>query len=61
VGGGEHDWAQLLGQAGWLARDQAIGGSVYFAGFLLYVAAIVLGWRMLSTPRAEVTVPASPG
>lgn|SRR5690242_8785167 len=61
VGGGEHDWAQLLGQAGWLARDQAIGGWVYFAGFVLYVGAIVLGWRMLSTPRAEVTVPASPG
>jgi len=61
VGGGEHDWAQLLCHAGWLARDQSIGGWVYFAGFLLYVAAIVLGWRMLSTLRAEVTVPASPG
>src|SRR5689334_24792806 len=61
VGGGEHDWAYLLGRAGWLARDQAIGGWVYFAGFVLYVGAIVLGWRMLSTPRAEVTVPASPG
>ena len=42
VGGGEHDWAQLLGQAGWLARDQAIGGAVYFLGFVLYVAAVAM-------------------
>jgi len=61
VGGGEHDWALLLGQAGWLSRDQAIGGYVYFAGFLLYAAAIVLGWRALSTAGAEVTGSASPG
>ena len=61
VGGGEHDWAQLLGQAGWLARDQEIGGWVYFAGFVLYAAAIVLGWRALSTSRTELTASASPG
>ena len=48
VGGGEHDWAQLLGQAGWLERDQAIGGAVYFLGFVLYVAAVALGWWSLS-------------
>ncbi len=27
LGGGEHDWALLLGQAGWLRWDQAIGGA----------------------------------
>ncbi len=48
VGGGEHDWAQLLGQAGWLARDQAIGGAVYFVGFVLYVAAVAMGWWSLA-------------
>jgi len=47
VGGGEHDWALLLGQAGWLERDQAIGGAVYFLGVVLYAAAIVIGWRAL--------------
>ena len=25
VGGGEHDWAYLLGRLGWLTRDQVIG------------------------------------
>ena len=61
VGGGEHDWAQLLGQAGWLARDQVIGGWVYFAGVVLYAAAIVIGWRALSAPRARLTAAASRG
>jgi hypothetical protein len=61
VGGGEHDWALLLGQAGWLARDQVIGGWVYFAGFGLYLAAIVIGWRALAPQRTELTASASPG
>jgi len=57
VGGGEHDWALLLGQAGWLAKDQAIGGWVYFVGFVLYAAAIVIGWRAL-TPSSSPGSPA---
>ena len=47
VGGGEHDWAVLLDQAGWLERDQTLGALVYAAGVMLYLAAIVLGWRFL--------------
>jgi hypothetical protein len=43
VGGGEHDWAILLDQAGWLERDQALGALVYGFGALLYLASIVLG------------------
>jgi hypothetical protein len=61
VGGGEHDWTHLLGQAGWLARDQVIGGWVYFTGVVLYAAAIVLGWRALWGARAELRSSASPG
>jgi hypothetical protein len=49
VGGGEHDWATLLDQAGWLERDQALGGAVYFAGVVLYAFAIVSGWVFLRT------------
>jgi hypothetical protein len=48
VGGGEHDWAMLLDQWGWLERDQAIGGAVYFAGAVLYAIAIIAGWVFLS-------------
>jgi hypothetical protein len=52
VGGGEHDWALLLGRWGLLERDQTIGGAVYLAGVALYLAAVVLGWRALSAPVA---------
>jgi hypothetical protein len=52
VGGGEHDWAILLDQLGWLERDQAIGRTVWLVGVLLYVIAIVLGWRFLSHDEA---------
>jgi hypothetical protein len=51
VGGGEHDWAILLEQFGWLNRDQSLGGAVYFAGAVLYAVAIVAGWVFLSTTR----------
>jgi hypothetical protein len=47
VGGGEHDWAILLDQAGWLERDQTLGAIVYATGVLLYLASIVLGWIFL--------------
>jgi hypothetical protein len=45
VGGGEHDWAFLLGEWDRLAQDQALGGVVYLLGVLLYAASMILGWR----------------
>jgi hypothetical protein len=57
VGGGEHDWAVLLEQAGWLERDQAIGGAVYLAGVVLYVAAVVSGWIFLQPRAASASSP----
>jgi hypothetical protein len=47
VGGGEHDWAMLLGNWGWLERDQSLGGAIYLLGFLIYLAAILGGWMLL--------------
>jgi hypothetical protein len=47
VGGGEHDWAMLLGNWGWLERDQTLGGGIYLLGFLIYLAAIGGGWMLL--------------
>ena len=58
VGGGEHDWALLLGELGWLDRDQAIGGGVFLAGVLLYIGAIVSGWRSVSS-AGDADEPAS--
>ena len=49
VGGGEHDWALMLAELDWLQRDQAIGGAVFFVGFLLYLAAVVFGWTTLAS------------
>ncbi len=56
VGGGEHDWAYLLGRLGLLRFDEQIASAVSFAGILVFAAAIVLGlryagWR-LATPRS---------
>ena len=48
VGGGEHDWAILLSQAGWLEHDQGIGRAVWLVGALLYGVSVVLGCRFLS-------------
>jgi hypothetical protein len=43
VGGGEHDWAYLLGRLGLLAHDQGIAGTIRTVGFLLVVASSTYG------------------
>ena len=58
VGGGEHDWAVLLDQWGWLERDQALGRAVFLLGVVLYGTALVAGWVLLyPRPRDQVTDP----
>lgn len=52
VGGGEHDWAVLLAEWGWLERDQTLGGTVYLVGVLLYLVAIGGGWMLLVGSRS---------
>jgi hypothetical protein len=52
VGGGEHDWAFLLDRAGWLERDQTVGGAVYLVGIVLYAIAIAAGWIFLRSREA---------
>jgi hypothetical protein len=43
VGGGEHDWAFLLGHFNLLAHDQGIGRTVHALGTLICLIAIVSG------------------
>ena len=57
VGGGEHDWAWLLGNWGLLECDQQIGGIVYLGGVLLYLIAIGAGWMLAKSP---IRTPPSP-
>lgn len=46
VGGGEHDWADLLSRWGLLAQDTAIGQVLRIAGWLGMLACWAwLGWR----------------
>jgi len=48
VGGGEHDWAYLLGELGLLHRDQAIGDTIFATGVLIFVVSIALGFLRAS-------------
>ena len=43
VGGGEHDWAYMLGELGWMARDTAIARAVHHTGVALLVVSTVAG------------------
>jgi hypothetical protein len=67
VGGGEHDWAIMLGELAWLDRDQAIGGTVFLIGVALYMAAVVSGWRAVASggvsdePATPSASPPEPG
>ena len=50
VGGGEHDWAYLLGRFGWLPYDQTIGRSFWWTGVALYLVAIIGALFALVSP-----------
>lgn len=44
VGGGEHDWAYLLGSLGWLSKDALIAGAVRSAGVLVFILGMLGAW-----------------
>ena len=53
VGGGEHDWAYLLGRLGRLNQDQAIGHAVWKVGVAIYLIAIAGGLWALTTSAGK--------
>ena len=59
VGGGEHDWAELLGRWGWMSRDAPIADAVHLLGVLMYLAAIVGGWLLLRHEPQKKLAPVS--
>jgi hypothetical protein len=44
VGGGEHDWAYILGRLGLLRHDQSIGNGLFVIGVVLYAVAVMWGF-----------------
>jgi hypothetical protein len=50
VGGGEHDWAYLLGATGQLAHDQQIAHTIRAAGVLLLVGSTIWGLVVAGRP-----------
>jgi len=52
VGGGEHDWAYLLGHFGVLAHDQGIGRTFHALGTLVALVAITSGLLFAMTAPA---------
>ena len=53
VGGGEHDWTYLLGEAGWLANELDIARAVHAAGVVIYL--IALGLAAANASRRPVS------
>lgn len=53
VGGGEHDWAFLLGRFGWLNKDHIIARDVWVIGVMIYAVSIGGGlFSALNAPQA---------
>jgi hypothetical protein len=52
VGGGEHDWAYLLGHFHLLAHDQGIGRTVHSLGVMTYLVAVLAGMVFAMAGRA---------
>lgn len=53
VGGGEHDWAFLLGRAGLLGQDQQISRAIHFAGVVVFIASIAWGMHAIRASARE--------
>lgn len=51
VGGGEHDWAYLLGQLGWLSHDAQLSRAIWLIGVVLYIVAVIGGVRAAARPE----------
>jgi hypothetical protein len=53
VGGGEHDWAFLLGHFGLLAHDQGVGQIVHLLGMVMCLVAVASGLMFAMAPRTK--------
>lgn len=58
VGGGEHDWAYMLGRFDLLRLDTRISRLIWLVGVLLYLASVVQGVRHARMSSDESTTTA---
>jgi hypothetical protein len=56
VGGGEHDWAYLLGRLGMLQHDVGLSRAVHFAGVALFGWAMLRAWSAAGDPERSADV-----
>lgn len=63
VGGGEHDWAYMLGELHWLRHDQRVAKVIWTIGVVVFVASIALGLFSVAFARdaAPLELPEQPG
>ena len=62
VGGGEHDWAYLLGQLGWLKQDQRIAHYVWLVGVIVFLVSIIGGlYALNAAPKPAEAAEAAVG
>ena len=59
VGGGEHDWAYMLGRLGWLSIDTRISRLIWLSGLAIYVLSIVQGVRYARATASDAELVAS--
>ena len=57
VGGGEHDWAYLLGRMGLLTHDQGIASAFHAAGVLLFAFAMLFAYMNSNAAPAAAPSP----
>ena len=55
MGGGEHDWAYLLGELGLPRRDHTISQAVHFVGVILFIVSCLWGWIYASAKTEPET------
>jgi hypothetical protein len=60
VGGGEHDWNYLLGRAGLLEHDQALGTLIQLAGAILFAWAMLRAYGAATASPVTADTPESP-
>jgi hypothetical protein len=56
VGGGEHDWAYMLGELHWLQYDQRVAKVIWTIGVVVFIGSTALGLFAVSAIRQPASL-----